>query len=115
MLEDFNLLDMDLVGYPFTRERGAGTTECIELRLDRGLVLIYFMNIFTDAKILNIKISTSDHYHILLKLNKANVIAQVRRFRFENAWLREPMCQQIVEEVRYSDLRRYFYDRLDQC
>lgn len=40
---------------------------------------------------------------------------QFKCFRFENAWLREPMCQQIAEEVWNGDASRSFYEKLTEC
>lgn len=115
VLDDCNLMDMDLVGYPFTWERGAGTTSWIEVRLDRSLVTSGFMNKFPDAKLLNLEVSTSDHTPLLLELNKSSTIISKKSFCFENTWLREPVCKQIVEEVWYSNDDRSFYDKLSEC
>lgn len=115
VIEDCSLSDMDLIGYPFTWERGSGTTDRIEVRLDRDLVSIGFMNKFPEAKLYNLEISTSDHCPILLELYNSKVEFQVKRFRFENAWLREPMCQQIIEEVWSSGMNRSFYEKLKAC
>lgn len=86
VIEDCELIDMELHGYPYTYDRGYGTTKWIEIRLDRALVKNSWGEIFTEAKLTNIEISTSDQCPIISKL---------RKFRFENAWLREPMYRKI--------------------
>ena len=60
-IEDCGLFDMEMIGYPFTWERGYGTSKWIEIRLDRALVTESFANQFNNAKLSNLKISTS-HY-----------------------------------------------------
>lgn len=45
VLSDCNLIDMNLEGYQFTLERGFGTDNCIEVRLDRNLVSLAFLDI----------------------------------------------------------------------
>ncbi|KAK1372464.1 hypothetical protein POM88_028657 [Heracleum sosnowskyi] len=66
-IEDCGLVDLGMEGYPYTWERGHGTDQWMEIRLDRALVSSNFMNQFTDAKLVNLKISTSDHNPILLE------------------------------------------------
>lgn len=96
-VEECNLHDLELEGYPYTWERGYGTESWIEIRLDRALVSSSFMTQFVDAKLTNMKISTSDHSPILLEPFKRSRSVKVKRFRFENVWLRDPMCGKIVE------------------
>lgn len=69
MLDDCDLIDMNLVGYPFTWERGHGTDSWIEVRLERALISTGFTNYFSDAKSTNIEIITSDHCPLLLELS----------------------------------------------
>lgn len=115
VVKECNLMDMDLVGYPFTWERVTETSELIEVRLNRALISVDFLNIFKDAKLLNLEVTTSDHCPILLEMHKVNIVAQVKRFRFENAWLREPMCQKIVEEVWNNSSNQSFYAKIEEC
>ncbi|KAL8126087.1 hypothetical protein AgCh_013389 [Apium graveolens] len=115
VIEDCSLTDLDLDGYPFTWERGAGTGDWIEVRLDRALVSTSFLNIFPNVKLINLEVSTSDHCPILLEIHKASIVIQKRVFRFENAWLREPMCQKIVEDVWSSGASVSFYAKIKEC
>ncbi|KAL8133670.1 hypothetical protein AgCh_008927 [Apium graveolens] len=97
-IEDCGLHDLEIEGYPYTWERGCGTDDWMEIRLDRALVSDSFINQFQDAKLVNMKISTSDHSPILLVPFTSSHSIKVKRFRFENAWLRDPMCGKIVQD-----------------
>lgn len=66
-MEDYNLRDMDLVGHQYTWERGAGTDDWIEIRLDRALITEEFMKVFKDATLTNLEVTTSDHTPFLLE------------------------------------------------
>lgn len=98
-IEDCELVDLELKGYQFTWEKSYGTNEWIEVRLDRALVSHSFMNCFKNAHLTNLEITTSDHSPIMIEPVIISNVVPSKRFRFENAWLREPMCQQIVEET----------------
>ncbi|KAK1371101.1 Endo/exonuclease/phosphatase domain-containing protein [Heracleum sosnowskyi] len=91
-LDECSLMDLDLQGYQYTWERGVGTSDWIEVRLDLALVTSEFMNMFKDATLTNLEVSTSNHCPLLLEFYKAQQVILNRSFRFENAWLREPMC-----------------------
>lgn len=90
---------MELKGYQFTFEKSYGTNAWIEVRLDRALVSHSFLNIFRNVQLTNLELTTSDHSPILFEPVITSNVVPSKRFRFENAWLREPMCQQIVEET----------------
>lgn len=99
VLEECDLHDLDLIGYPFTWERGHGTDKWVEIRLDRALASSTWLNLFKDAKRFNLEVSTSDHSPIFLEpVMVASSFPRIRKLRFENAWLREPVCKVIVEE-----------------
>lgn len=67
VLDDCNLIDMNLPGYQCTWERGFRAENCIEVRLDRALVTPCFLDIFKDAKLTNLEVTTSDHCPLLLE------------------------------------------------
>ncbi|XP_030497973.2 uncharacterized protein LOC115713626 [Cannabis sativa] len=97
-LNDSGLQDTELYGYPFTWERGRGTSSWIEVCLDRGLADLAWLQIFSSTKLYNLEISTSDHSPILLELFTTAVQQRVTRFRLENAWLRELLCYQLIKD-----------------
>ncbi|XP_074374624.1 uncharacterized protein LOC141715036 [Apium graveolens] len=111
VLNDCDLVDMNPCGYQYTWERGFGTSNHIEVRLDRALVSPDFLNLFKDAKLTNLEVSTFDHCPILLEPQVCNIFFRDRPFRFENAWLREPMCYQLVEDA-WSNNVGSFYNKL---
>ncbi|XP_030498113.2 uncharacterized protein LOC115713770 [Cannabis sativa] len=98
-LDACGLIDLELTGYPFTWEKGRGTNAWIEVRIDRAVVSQNWLDMFPIAKLLNLEVSTSDHCPLLLLIGNAIKIAANRCFKFENSWLREPMCLQIVKET----------------
>ncbi|XP_062102834.1 uncharacterized protein LOC133812999 [Humulus lupulus] len=77
-ISDCNLIDMDLVGHQFTWERGRGTNNWVELY--------------------NLGPSASDHAPLWLNLDLRKRTTFTYRFRFENAWTRDPLCRQIVQD-----------------
>lgn len=83
--------------------------------MDRALVSSRFMNQFSEAKLTNMEISTSDHSPLLLEPKVAISIIQVKRFKFENAWLREPMCRHIVKEPWQMYQYLSFQEKIEKC
>lgn len=54
---------------------------------------------FLEAKLYNLEGSTSDHIPIfLMPKQKVEQSTHSQRLRFENAWLTEPMCGQLIKE-----------------
>lgn len=70
---------------------------------------------FKDATLINLEVSTSDHSPILLERFKDKEVFRERDFRFENAWLREPMCQELVKDVWNNNEGRTFFEKLHEC
>ncbi|XP_060959373.1 uncharacterized protein LOC133030597 [Cannabis sativa] len=115
VLEDCDLHDMDLNGYPYTWERGRGTNDWIEVRIDRALVSQRWLDLFPTGKLFNLEVSTSDHCPLLL--NTVMAVAPVRNktFRFENCWLKEPICLRMVEEKWLQTAGLPLMDKVQQC
>ncbi|XP_030505125.2 uncharacterized protein LOC115720103 [Cannabis sativa] len=97
-LDECSLEDLDLLGYPFTWERGRGTGEWVEVRLDRAMITNSWRILLPEATLTNSEASTSDHCPLFLEPIVRTSFRTPRRFRFENAWLSEPMCYQLVKD-----------------
>lgn len=106
---------MDLHGYPFTWERSHGTDKWVEIRLDRAIVSRTWLDIFKDARLVNLNVSTSDHSPILLEPVIATLSPITRKLKFENAWLREPVCKLIVEESWHNSQNETLKLKLRKC
>lgn len=106
---------MNLEGYQFTLECGYGTSSWIEERLDRALASGKFFQKFTDMKLTNLEISTSDHTPIFLEPVVKLETKHIKRFQFENVWLCEPMCQEIVKETWFRHEGRSLQKKLCFC
>ncbi|XP_060960664.1 uncharacterized protein LOC133031228 [Cannabis sativa] len=68
VIDECELLDMDLIGHPFTWEKGKGTPNWIEVRLDRALISNAWNSLFLAAKLFNMEVSASDHSPLWLDL-----------------------------------------------
>lgn len=115
VLDDCDLNDMELQGYRYTWEIGHGTYNWIEIKLDRALVLSNFLQVFPEAKLSNLEVSTSDHSLLFLEPISIHTVVAGRRFKFENAWLRDPMCGEIVKDVWCSRQGRTLKEKLEKC
>lgn len=87
----------------------------MELRLDRALVTQQWLEIHSKAKLFNIEVSTSDHTPIFLEVTKNSRTMVTRKFRFENAWLRESMCKDIVVECWDINAGKEYNQKIRDC
>lgn len=77
-------------------EKSRGTSAWIELRLDQTLVTHQWMEVHNEVTLFNVKVSTSNHTPIFLDVNKNTRTTLIKKFWFENAWLRKSSCKDIV-------------------
>lgn len=73
-------------------------------RLDHALVTTACIRLFLRAKVLSLEASTSDYLPIFLDLALLVVQSRIKRFCFENVWLREPNCVNVVKESWISSV-----------
>lgn len=115
VVEECDHNDMKLEGYMYMWERGYGTEAWVEIQLDRALVLNRYMQVFTEAKLTNIEVSTSDHCPVFFEPKVIINSSHIKRFKFENAWLREPMCPQIVKEIWSFHQQKSIQEKIALC
>lgn len=70
----------------------------MEIHLDRALTNSDWLNLFHMAKLYNIEGATSDHNPILVIPQVPPNIHSQHRFKFENAWMTDPLCEIIIKE-----------------
>ncbi|XP_074323637.1 uncharacterized protein LOC141660542 [Apium graveolens] len=128
LVEGFNevvrkigLIDLDLVGHQFTWDRGRGTDAWTEVRLDCAMTTALWLTLFSEVKLYNLEGTSLDHSPILLVPETITRSVVRRSFKFENAWLTEPMCRQVVmdnwESMADSDIKekiRYYGENLQE-
>ncbi|MCH80235.1 hypothetical protein A2U01_0001001 [Trifolium medium] len=95
-IQDSNLVDIPLIGYPFTWIKGRGGDDMKEERLDRAMATQAWFDTFPNCQLHNLVASRSDHYPILLKIQEGNRRKIMRKFKFENSWLYEDELESIV-------------------
>ncbi|XP_019150537.1 PREDICTED: uncharacterized protein LOC109147329 [Ipomoea nil] len=89
-----------MVGYPYTWEKGKGTVNWMEERLDKVLVTDGWQSMVLGAKVMNLRTRKSDHSTLFLGIqDSAGSVGPRRRgFRFEMAWLHDEGCRNVVEQ-----------------
>lgn len=115
-LVDAELIDMNIIGHQFTWERSRGSENWIETRLDRVLTNERWTNLFSRSKLYNLEGSPSDHSPIFLDTRtNFRELRSRRNFKFENAWLAEPLCFQLVKDSWEGDGSVNICEKVLQC
>ena len=91
--------DVPMHGYQFTWERGRGTLDSVEEKLDKATMASReWHRKFQGAFVLNNEDApASDHYALIL-CTKKRVDLRKHSFRFENAWTRDEDCRNLISE-----------------
>lgn len=114
-LQDADLHDLDITGHQFTWERGGNTDHWTEIRLDIILANTRWLDMFQTAKVYNLEGSPSDHIPLLLIQEMLNSGNKRRQLKFENAWLTEPMCFQIIKNCWKEENNGNVVQKLKIC
>lgn len=97
-MSDCGVSDLPIEGYQFTWERGKGTDRWVEEKLDRVFVSDDWRDRFPTNTVQNLIAPSSDHSALYLQIRIWTPVARRSHFRFENSWLREKRCSEIVRE-----------------
>lgn len=87
----------------------------MEIRLDRALVTLIWLSVFPNARLYNLGFSSSDHSPLLLDLATQTQFQFKKRFHFENALTREPVCRQLIQSYWDSRESRSIFQKLSDC
>ena len=112
---DSGLFDLGMSGYQFTWERSRGSEDWVEERLDRALASNSWLHLFPKAKVSSLEASCYDHLPIFLDPNLVVNSPRIKKFRFENTWLREADCIEIVKGSWSSSVGMPIQSQIEAC
>lgn len=96
-------------------ERGRGTPGWVEEKLDRILVNEEWMELFGGARAWSVEATASDHLPLLLVPEMASRRSFPKRFRFENLWVGEQGCREVVGRAWARSMGWEMQDRIAFC
>lgn len=114
-VSDSGLSNFEFDGHQFTWERGRGTQNWVQEKLDRVLVSGGWRDIFLNAKARSLEGGSSDHMPLFLETNSAGVRRFRRRPRFENSWGKNPECRMVTERAWVQGEGMNIGNRLIEC
>lgn len=106
---------IELYGHPFTWERGRDTNSWLEVRLDRAMTTNNWFYLLPYAKLYNLEGSPSDHSVIFFNPVCRAAEMRIKRFRFGNRWLTEPLCSIIVRNNWESGEHLDIQQKIQTC
>lgn len=115
VLIETGLNDLELYGHQYTWEKGRGTTSWLETRLDRAMVTESWFDLFPMARLYNLEGTPSDHSPLLLMPTSNSTRMGKKWFRFENAWLTEPLCKYIVRDTWEAEVDVSILQKVRTC
>lgn len=96
VVHDCQLVDLGYIGseYTWTDNR----EDEMRCRLYRALATQAWIHLFLHSRVCHLNPSKSDHFPIMVEIRNSvgNVPRKCRRFRFEEMWLHEASCEEII-------------------
>lgn len=86
----------------------------IEVKLDHVIASDEWIELFGNARSTTLEASR-DHLPILLRLNVVDVRRMRRRAKFENLWLRESLCREVVIQSWNNSKGLDLLTRVERC
>ncbi|KAJ8446312.1 hypothetical protein Cgig2_005843 [Carnegiea gigantea] len=114
---DANLNDLGFEDYPFTWSRVQHEEVIVEKRLDRFCASTEWSLLFPEAQVTHVNSYISYHLPILLKCYPTNLSRQRhgKKFKFENMWVTDPSCREIIGDVSKTDAVDNVLVKVDSC
>ncbi|KAL0359791.1 UNVERIFIED_CONTAM: hypothetical protein Sangu_0828500 [Sesamum angustifolium] len=97
-LAECELSDLGFSGNPFTWSNHHAFPHTVQERLDRACANLGWSQLFPNASVTHLPVTSSDHVALLVRLVDRPVLANTgfRPWRFEAAWLQSEKCEQVV-------------------
>ncbi|XP_031117628.1 uncharacterized protein LOC116021122 [Ipomoea triloba] len=97
-VNDCGLRELPFDGHQFTWEWSRGTANMVEEKLDRIFTIESWLSLYDGAQASSLICPYSDHLPLMLSPESLNRPGSRRRFCFDNMWLREDKCREIVAQ-----------------
>ncbi|XP_074355726.1 uncharacterized protein LOC141695374 [Apium graveolens] len=115
VIRDCELVDLGFVGEKYTWEKPRGKANWVQERLDRGLATQQWRNLFHLAEVRVLEVATSDHLPLYLQLNKQVYVPRRKRFQFENIWIKEKDCFNLVKDSWEHTAGKPILEKMSYC
>ncbi|XP_075645469.1 uncharacterized protein LOC142616517 [Castanea sativa] len=99
VLDECGFMDLGSVGPKFTWARHFDNGNSIWERLDQGLATNNWFLKFPGTRVHHLRCDSSDHAAILIVFSGLDPPKRKKLFRFEEMWLSNPGCYEIVQAV----------------
>ena len=119
VLDECGFLDLGYVGNRFTWSKHFVDGHSIWERLDRGVVNASWFLKFQDTIVHHLHCTSLDHMPLYINLSGLEITSRRKLFRFEEIWLSDERCGEVVE-ASWSSYHYSFSDgdilkRVDNC
>nr|GMD77815.1 ribonuclease H [Ipomoea batatas] len=112
---DSGLQDVVFKRNQFTWEKSRGTPDMIEEKLDRILATDSWLTLFEGVKACSLTCPYSDHLPLVLTPVVLSQTTRRRRFCFDNMWIREDKCREIVTNSWSRTMSLDMLGRIEVC
>ena len=102
IMDECGFLDLGFTGSQFTWSKHFEDGHSIWERLDRGLA----------KRVHHLHCSTLDHSPLLINLSSLDQLPRKKNFRFEEMWLADTRCAEIIEASWQSSLYHFGDDAI---
>ncbi|XP_031112052.1 uncharacterized protein LOC116016024 [Ipomoea triloba] len=114
-VEDCGLHEFLFEGHKFTWEHSRGIENMVEEKLDRIFTTESWLTIFDGARATSALCPYSDHLPIILTPETLERRSNRKRFCFDNVWLREEKCREIVTQSWERTMGLDVFTRIEYC
>lgn len=106
---------LGFVGLSFICEKRRGTIDWVKQRLYRLCATKSWTDTFNQAKVLHLLVPGSDHIPIFLELKKFIHVVCDKKFRFENSWVTEEGCVEVIRDSWLNSMGNSIQKKLRKC
>lgn len=98
-VDECGFIDLGFVGSQFTWQKHFADGHSIWERLDRALANNEWMLRFAESRVYHLSVTSSDHSPLWIRPKGLDLPRIAKPFRFEEMWLSDKGCTEVVEAV----------------